>query len=398
MRHINIQQGSNIEIVSSHVIQALYRAVSAVDFESGTLEGNLQSEHATEKAVNYLLGNGANSQRRFPNLSINVTGGLYISFDDPQTESAILATGWGDAEGITIQQAAAVTHSQFTANILKANANITSFDEFEYFTGVVSPANTMFERCTSLQSIVLPNTLSYISTGMFWGDTSLTEISIPASVGSIQAQAFMNCSALQTVAFENQSYTEFTISGNGAFKASGIQSITLPDCTTMDSDVNAVFQDCSNLQSFTIPSGWTKVCTTCFDNSGLRSITIPSTITEIGQSAFARCSSLSTVTFASGSTLTTIGGWAFDSSNISSITIPASVTSIGQNCFLNCSRLHTMIFQSTTPPTVTGNIVTSNVTSTDIYVPDSAVNTYKAAAGFSNFASYIHSINDYNPS
>lgn len=71
------------------------------------------------------------------------------------------------------------------------------------------------------------------------------------------------------------------------------------------------------------------MCTTCFDNSGLRSITIPSTITEIGQSAFARCSSLSTVTFASGSTLTTIGGWAFDNSNISSITIPASVTSIG---------------------------------------------------------------------
>lgn len=57
-----------------------------------------------------------------------------------------------------------------------------------------------------------------------------------------------------------------------------------------------------------------------------------------------------------------------------------------------------MIFQSTTPPTVTGNIVTANVDSTDIYVPDSAVNTYKAAAGFSNFASYIHSINDYNPS
>ena len=397
MRHINIQQGSNIEIVSSPIIQALYRAVSAVDFESGTLEGNLQSEHATEKAVNYLLGNGANSQRRFPNLSINVTGGLYISFDDPQTESAILATGWGDVEGITIQQAAAITHAQFRYT-LRGNTDITSFDEFQYFTGIVSPPDAMFDGCTSLQSTVLPNTLAYISTAMFWGNISLTEISIPASVTGIYAQAFMNCSALQTVAFENQSYTEFTISGSSVFKGSGIQSITLPDCTTMGSDANAVFQGCSNLQSFTIPSGWTKICTQCFDNSGLQSITIPSTITEIGQNAFSRCSSLSTVTFASGSTLTTIGGWAFEKANIQTITIPASVTSIGQNCFLDCSRLHTMIFQSTTPPTVTGDIVTSNVNSTDIYVPDSAVNTYKAAAGFSNFASYIHSINDYNPS
>ena len=150
---------------------------------------------------------------------------------------------------------------------------------------------------------------------MFWGDTSLTEISIPASVGTIYAQAFMNCSALQTVTFENQSYSEFVIFAN-AFKASGVQTITLPSCTTLGTNASAIFQDCSNLQQFTIPSGWTKICTTCFDNSGLQSITIPSTITEIGQSAFSRCRSLSTVTFASGSTLTTIGGWAFEKANI----------------------------------------------------------------------------------
>ena len=68
--------------------------------------------------------------------------------------------------------------------------------------------------------------------------------------------------------------------------------------------------------------------------SSLKSVEIPATITDIDDQAFYDCTSLETVTLASGSQLQTIGNNAFcNCSALSSVTIPATVTTIGDNAF-----------------------------------------------------------------
>ena len=75
-------------------------------------------------------------------------------------------------------------------------------------------------------------------------------------------------------------------------------------------------------------------------NTTLTSVSIPNTIVEIGESAFAYCTALSTVRFASESKLTTIGASAFWScSSITSLTIPDSVQSIGDEAFYELGNL-----------------------------------------------------------
>ena len=92
-------------------------------------------------------------------------------------------------------------------------------------------------------------------------------------------------------------------------------------------------------------SGTTATVTQVGDYSG--DIVIPESITfenskynvtRIGNSAFEKCSSLTSVTIPNS--VTSIGDWAFDEcSGLTSVTIPNSVTSIGDYAFSNCSSL-----------------------------------------------------------
>ena len=56
-----------------------------------------------------------------------------------------------------------------------------------------------FSGCTSLQSIVIPNSVTKIGSFTFSGCTSLQSIEIPNSVTEIGAHAFRNCTSLQSI-------------------------------------------------------------------------------------------------------------------------------------------------------------------------------------------------------
>ena len=74
---------------------------------------------------------------------------------------------------------------------------------------------------------------------------------------------------------------------------------------------------------------------------------IPASVEEIGESCFSGCSSLSRVTFASGSAVRRIGKEAFrECRKLSEIEIPASVEEIGERCVWGCSSLSRGTFAS----------------------------------------------------
>ena len=72
--------------------------------------------------------------------------------------------------------------------------------------------------------------------------------------------------------------------------------------------------------------------------------------------------------------------------------IPSTVTQIGNQAFRYCSKLTSLTVQRTTPPTLGTNALQSTSANLVIYVPAEAVDTYKAASGWSTYASQIEAI------
>ena len=90
---------------------------------------------------------------------------------------------------------------------------------------------------------------------------------------------------------------------------------------------------------YVIPESVTSICDSAFWRcSSLTSLTIPESVTSIGDHAFRECSSLTSLTIPES--VTSIGNFAFCScSNLTSLTIPESVTSIGNFAFWECISL-----------------------------------------------------------
>ena len=86
-----------------------------------------------------------------------------------------------------------------------------------------------------------------------------------------------------------------------------------------------------------------------------------------------------------------ISNYSFQGCNLESITIPERVTVIGIQAFSQCENLTMLIMSSQTPPQLQRNVF-GDCNNLQIYVPESAVATYKAAYGWSEYANIIQAI------
>ncbi len=190
--------------------------------------------------------------------------------------------------------------------------------------GVTSIDRYAFNGCTSLKSITIPDSVTNIDQYAFYGCTSLTSIVIPEGVTSIEDHAFFGCSSLTSIVIPRG---VTSIDRYAFYGCSSLTSIVIPEGVTSIED--CAFCNCSSLTSIVIPEGVTSIGNSAFYNcSSLTSITIPDSVTSIGSSAFSGCSSLI------------------------SITISDSVTSIGQSAFSGCSNLYLTV--SAENPSFTG--------------------------------------------
>ena len=71
------------------------------------------------------------------------------------------------------------------------------------------------------------------------------------------------------------------------------------------------------------------------------------------------------------------------------------VTTIGMNAFYKCSNLSKVIIDNETPPTRDSNAFASCSSELAFYVPDSAVETYKVATGWTAFADRIKPLSEW---
>lgn len=122
--------------------------------------------------------------------------------------------------------------------------------------------------------------------------------------------------------------------------------------------------------SAAVPSGVTRIGAQAFEGSSVSSISIPATVTTIGDAAFRAATSLTSATFASGSTLTSIGSAAFERTAIATITLPATLTFLGNYAFWSNAALTSIVI----PDGITGILLNTfeNATSlTSVTLPNS---------------------------
>ena len=121
----------------------------------------------------------------------------------------------------------------------------------------------------------------------------------------------------------------------------------------------------------------------------LESLKIGNCVTNIGSSMCSGCTSLTSCTI--GNSVTSIGNYAFrNCRSLTSIDIPSGVTSIGSNTFNGCSGLTSVTLNAVAPPTLGSQAFYR--TTCPIYVPAGSVEAYKAASGWSTYASRIQAI------
>lgn len=275
---------------------------------------------------------------------------------------------------------------------------------------VVEIGNYAFDSCYSLQSVIIPNSITTISEHAFSFCSSLRSINIPSSVTSIGFMAFYECSSLMSITIPSS----VKYIGRYAFqKCTSLESVDIPEGITNIKD--RTFADCRSLSSIVIPKSVTNIEYHAFDNTAwymnlpngpiyinnilyaykgnignngsyivksgtkvisggafygctsLISIIIPNSVTDIGDWAFRKCSNLCSIiipdsvcnigdgifgdcysltSITLGSNVKKIGSSAFQSCSIKSIVIPESVISVESWAFSSCENLSSVLISS----------------------------------------------------
>ena len=119
-----------------------------------------------------------------------------IQFED-EAVKAICVGYWDfDNDGeLSYNEAAKVTD---ITNVFRGT-NISTFNEFQYFTGLTEVSKYTFTGCEDLIRIIIPQNVNIIDEHAFANCTNLARITLNTSLTTIGIYAFGNCSSLKTI-------------------------------------------------------------------------------------------------------------------------------------------------------------------------------------------------------
>lgn len=213
------------------------------------------------------------------------------------------------------------------------------------------PKTVTITKYTGTEStVILPSTINSwpvtkIGEAAFQDNTTITSVTIPASVTEIGSNAFADCTNLTSVNYAGD-WSNLTIqSGNPAVQdAANAQLFDF--AFTPDNTAVIVIRYKGTAADVTIPSRYkgkpvTMIDHAAFYNSAVTSVTIPDSVTSIPDSAFGFCSQLTNISIPNS--VTYIGFSAFNScTSLKSITLPSSLSTIQSEAFYNCGNLKTI--------------------------------------------------------
>lgn len=265
-----------------------------------------------------------------------------------------------------------------------------------------------FEQCANLQEISLPEGLVEFKEGLFSGCRSLTAVTLPESVTTIEGYTFQN---VPLVALHLPAAVE-TIKAN-AFNGTQIQTITVDAANaSFVSDANVLYtkdhrflylyprkgaptnytlhDDCvavyggafyaTEVKEVIFPEGFLGLDAYAFCLSALERVNLPASVELLYEQAFAG-TQLKQFTLPAGVTEVSDALLA-DCKQLTTVTFHDKVVEVGNRVFYNCSALETIYCLGTTPPefaaweTYTNPFFYVNCDNVTVVCPMGTLNTY----------------------
>ncbi len=271
-----------------------------------------------------------------------VYGGDYIKID-PGSDDESAVRNFIVRLDLTNWDWGTITGATFTITVTAPSRDFT----FDATTGTIKKYNG------NDTVVVIPPTISSwpvtkIGEDAFQDNTTITSVTIPASVTEIGSNAFAGCTNLTIVNYAGD-WSNLTIqSGNPAVQDAA--NAPLFDFEFIPPDNTAVivtnYKYNGAAADVTIPSRYqgkpvTMIGHAAFFNSAVTSVTIPDSVTSISDEAFINCPKLTNISIPNS--VTYIGFSAFSScTSLKSITLPSSLSFISGALFLGCSQLTTI--------------------------------------------------------
>ena len=323
-----------------------------------------------------------------------------ILFADPVARAVCLCSGDVNDDGVlSEEEAAAVTElGDFRMT------GISLFDEFRFFVGLDSIPHNMFDGCSELSSIVLPDNINAIGSNAFLNCKSLSNITIPGSVTRIDQYPFTGCVNLKDMVWNAL---------NCSFSAQYVIPTSVERLTVGDGVVEIPnnFARTSHVKTLTLGKSVSSIGSYAFyKSSGLKSLVLPESVKLIGQYAFYECTGITELSI--GDSLATISSRAFGRcKGLTGLTIPKSVTYVGQAAFYQCTgltdvtlagapyidqiafggcdSLKTLTCLSPEPFSVSSTAFQGLYGTVVLRVPIEAVDRYKTASQWSRFSNIV---------
>ena len=236
--------------------------------------------------------------------------------------------------------------SKITSEVLVISPTITTIEDG------FSPVDEYYYPFgyASIKGVAIPNSVTYLGMGAFYGNSNLTFANVGTGVTVINGGTFANCTSLKSVvlndnitvfyggSFSDTAITDFkypknltTIHG-GTFYNSKMEKVSIPDSVTT---LYAGSFSGSKIKEFNTGNGITTLDYGLFDYSELRKFVIGDNVGSIPNGYFSAgttASKLDEVVI--GKSVTSIGYSAFAQANLTTVTIPKNVTTINNFAFL----------------------------------------------------------------
>lgn len=206
--------------------------------------------------------------------------------------------------------------------------------------------------------ITIPDGVKSIEKYAFWYSFSVTSVTIPKSLESMDGNVFLNCTKLKEIKVSKNN--QYFSSENGILYDKK-KKVLLQCPRVMEGDIiipetvvkigDEAFFNCHYLTSISIPESVTSIGKTAFNFCNrLLNVTIPKNVTSIGEGAFAGCQNMTEIKVSENNRyFTSENGVLYDKKKKMLIQcpgakegefiIPESVTDIESRAFSHCEKL-----------------------------------------------------------